>query len=136
MGDESLARKAVERYLDLINSRRCSDISSIFAQDAEFLAPTGDAIRGRDAIGRFYTAGLEKISPGRVWASSQVTEGNRSVIEISATLPDEPDRSPRTDVDHFTVNDAGEVVRMAVYLRPAEVANTPLRLGLDSERNY
>jgi hypothetical protein len=52
------------------------------------------------------------------------------VIEISATLPDEPEDKPRTVVDHFTVDEAGDVVRMAVYLRPAEVLATQRRLGL------
>jgi SnoaL-like domain len=126
----SLARQAVVRYLALINAKRYGEIASIFAEDAVFLAPTGDTIRGREAINEFYSAGLEKISPVSVWASSQVTEGNCCVIEISATLPDEPEDKPRTVVDHFTVDDAGEVVRMAVYLRPAEVINTRLRLGL------
>lgn len=133
MADESPARTAVGRYLDLINSKRYGDIASIFAPDAQFLAPTGDVIVGREAISAFYTAGLEKIAPTRVWASSQVTEGNCSVIEISAQLPDELEH--RTVVDHFTVNDQGEVIRMAVYLRPAEIASTRERLGLVPERN-
>jgi hypothetical protein len=132
MDDTQLATHAVEKYLELINARRYDEIGSIFSEDAEFLAPTGDVIRGRVAIGDFYRGGLERIRPSRVWASSKVAEGNRCVIEISATLDDEPDAAPRTVVDHFTVNDAGEVVRMAVYLRPAEVANTRLRLGLDA----
>jgi hypothetical protein len=131
--DKSAAKTAVARYLELINAKRYADIASIFAADAQFLAPTGEVVVGREAICDFYSAGLERIAPSRVWASSQVTEGNRSVIEISAQLPDELE--PRTVVDHFTVNDEGEVIRMAVYLRPAELANTRERLGLEQEGN-
>jgi hypothetical protein len=33
-------------------------------------------------------------------------------------------------VDHFTVDGAGLVTRMAVYLRPDEIVNTRRHLGL------
>jgi SnoaL-like domain len=108
LGDGSLAKKAVSRYLELINSRRYSEIGSLFSDDAQFLAPTGEEIRGRESIKRFYSSGLERIRPIQVWASSQVTEGDTSVIEISATLADEPEHQARTVLDHFTVDAQGE----------------------------
>jgi hypothetical protein len=125
--DEQLARAAVGKYLDLINSGRYAEIGSLFAADAVFQAPTGEVIRGRERITAFYSSALQKIRPTRVWASSQVTEGLASVIEISAVLPDGPD--PHTVVDHFTVDRTGEVARMAVYLTATELAETASRLG-------
>jgi hypothetical protein len=46
----SLVTKAVGTYVDLINARRYDDIGGLFAADAEFLAPTGETLRGREAI--------------------------------------------------------------------------------------
>ncbi|WP_165818263.1 nuclear transport factor 2 family protein [Frankia canadensis] len=125
----SAARAAVDRYLHLINERRYDEIASIFAPDGLFLAPIGEEFRGREAIHGFYSAGLRVIAPAKVWASSAVAEGNVCVIEISAQLPGEEAGRTHTVVDHFTVDDAGLVTRMAVYLRPEEIANTRAVLG-------
>lgn len=132
MPEPSLAERAVARYLELINARRYDEVGSIYAEDAVFLAPTGEEIRGRTAITEFYRGGLEKIRPSRVRASSSVAQGNQCVIEITATgISGSAVEEEHTVVDHFTVNDAGEVTRMAVYLRPAELAQTRVVLGLD-----
>jgi SnoaL-like domain len=127
----SLALDAVHKYVQLINARRYDDIGDLFAEDAEFLAPTGDTLRGRKTIQAFYAAGLRKISPDEVWVHSSVAEGDRCVIEIAARLADDPPDKTHIVVDHFTVDGAGLVARMAVYLRPDEVRNTRRRLDLD-----
>ncbi len=119
----------MERYIELINARRYDEIADIFAEDAEFLAPTGRTLRGRESIRAFYGAGLRKISPEKVWIHSSVTEDDRCVIEIAARLPGDPEDARHIVVDHFTVDEAGLVTRMAVYLRPEEVRNTAERLG-------
>ena len=125
----SLAAKAVGAYIDLINARRYDDIGDLFAAEAEFLAPTGDTLRGREAIRSFYSSALRRIAPEEVWVHSSVAEGNRCVIEIAARLPGEPPGSSHIVVDHFTVDAAGLVTRMAVYLRPAEQRDTNARVG-------
>jgi hypothetical protein len=122
---------AVRKYVDLINARRYDDIGDLFAEDAEFLAPTGDTLRGRQSIQAFYAAGLRKISPDEVWLHSSVAEGARCVIEIAARLANDPPGKTHIVVDHFTVDGAGLVTRMAVYLRPDEIVNTRRHLGLE-----
>jgi aryl-alcohol dehydrogenase-like predicted oxidoreductase len=123
----SLAARAVGAYVDLINARRYDEIGDLFAADGEFLAPTGETLRGREAIRAFYSSALRQIAPEEVWVHSAVAEGNRCVIEISARLPGEPAGSSHVVVDHFTVDAAGLVTRLAVYLRPAEQRETNAR---------
>jgi len=125
----SLAARAVGAYIDLINARRYDEIGDLFAADGEFLAPTGETLRGREPIRAFYSSALRQISPEEVWVHSAVSEGNCCVIEIAARLPGEPRGSSHVVVDHFTVDAAGLVTRMAVYLRPAELRETSRRVG-------
>ena len=124
---EALARAAVHKYLELMNAGLYGEVGSLFHDDAAFQAPTGEVLHGRVAIAAFYASALPRIRPVKVWASSQVTEGPSSVIEISAILPDGPD--VHTVLDHFTVDKQGLVTRLAVYVTAAELQNTLERIG-------
>jgi uncharacterized protein (TIGR00369 family) len=123
------AAVACRRYLDCINEGRYAAVADLFAADAEFLAPDGSTVRGRDAIRSFYTSALDVIRPRRVWARTLVADEHYAVMEIAAELSDEDAEREHVVVDHFTVDDGGMVTRMAVYLRPDEVDSTRARLA-------
>jgi hypothetical protein len=117
--DTPLARQAVEKFLQYVREGRFDEVADLFADDAIFMTPHG-TITGRDNIKKFHSA-VRSVRP-RPEPVSITTEGNRSVLEFQAHVFDQSDDiEPFTMVDHFTVNEDGKVIRMAVYQRPNEV---------------
>lgn len=119
-----------EKYVELINAGRYSDLHSLFAENAVFLTPIGRVLRGPTEIGEFYTDFLGKATP-EVIAISYIADGRECVMELAARTslnPDDPnkDKFQLGAIDHFTMNDQGRIVHMVVYLRPA---------SLDAPRN-
>jgi hypothetical protein len=117
----SAAALAAQRFVDLVVAGRYGETAELFAEDAEFLPPTGERLVGREAFREFITAASSKLVPERFWILSSVAEGNRCVIEVAARFPGEPQDAQHVGLDHFTVNDDGLFIRMCVYVRPAEM---------------
>lgn len=113
------------KYVELINAGRYSELQSLFAEDAVFLTPVGKVLHGRDEIGDFYTAFLDKAVP-EIVAISYIADGRECVMELAARTSLDPD-DPNADkyqlgaIDHFTMNDDGEIAHMVVYVRPASL---------------
>ena len=114
----SLAHQAATRYLELINAGEFARVGSLFAENAVVLGPTGDTVHGKSAVSALWGDEFSKTGPLSVSAASMVCEGNVCVAEISPQFAGEPEPRVGLVVDHFTVNDQGEITRLAIYVRP------------------
>ncbi len=115
---DSPAHAAALKYLKLINAQAFDQVSSLFAEDAVFLSPTGETVNGSAAIGEVYANQFSQGGPVSVTAASSVSDACSCALEISPQLPGEDEARSGTVIDHFTVNEAGEITRLAVYMRP------------------
>ena len=119
-------------YVDRINAGQYDQISSLFAPDAVFLTPTGQILTSREQIGQFYQKLLGRLQPAIV-PISFIGDGRDCVMElVAATQLDKHARYRLSAIDHFTVNDAGLIAHMVVYLRPQ--ANRDTQALKQSER--
>jgi hypothetical protein len=110
----ALARQVAETYMARINRGEFHRLGELWADDGLFLAPTGELITGAAAVSAFYQGFLPTVQ-AQLTPLSWTSEGDRCVMEFEARRPD---GSVRRVVDHFTVNAAGKVTRMAVYTGP------------------
>ena len=115
----SPARRAADHYVDMINANRFGAIEDLFASDATFLPPSGEVLKGRQEIGRFYREeAAQRIKGCR--AVSFVQEGDKCVVELEP-IRKVPLALPfvARAIDHFTVDAEGKICRLAIYLNPA-----------------
>lgn len=112
------ACKTAQVYVDRINAGQYDKISGLFAADAVFLTPTGPILTSREEIGQFYRKLLGTLRPAIV-PISFINEGRTCVMELAAaTQVDNPTQYKLSAIDHFTMNDTGQIAHMIVYLRP------------------
>ena len=107
----SPARRAAERYLDLVNSRDLDNLVALFASDARLYHPAGE-FAGHDGIRKFYAENVLLHSP-QVSAISWADDGAVCVFEMEARTPVGVGRA----IDHLTVEDDGLIGRLAIYYR-------------------
>ncbi|GGZ11266.1 nuclear transport factor 2 family protein [Novosphingobium colocasiae] len=117
-----------KEYLRLTEMQQYDRIGDLWADDAVFYAPNGQTIRGRHAIGDFYSAFLKKITPvNRIGSLTFDRRARRCALEIETRVvrgpsgewvPDAKGEFVGTVIDLFTVNRKGKITRMKVYLAP------------------
>ncbi|MGE0387425.1 MAG: nuclear transport factor 2 family protein [Gammaproteobacteria bacterium] len=115
------ACQPAQQYVDITAQRRYQDLGSLFAEDAVFVAPNGKVLRGADEIGAFYAAFLPTIDPDNV-PISFIADGSECVMELVSRIKHGDGKYRLAAIDHFTVNAAGKIVHMVVYLRPHSIA--------------
>lgn len=122
-----------QRYLDMTTGK-----GALFAEDAVFLTPEGQLVRGRKAITAWFDnpTGLKSTPSSRPSASSSgspspgagiplsfTASGHECYMEVASYLAFEKNPQYRLlVVDHFTMNDQGEIARAVFYFRPAALA--------------
>jgi hypothetical protein len=109
-----------ERYVELGAAKRVDEIGALFAKDAAFLDPFGTLVQGREAIGAWYRVhgGANTALPVAFTAV-----GHECFMEVASHVEGDPD--PRYNllvIDHFTMNDQGEIARAVYYFRPGPMA--------------
>ncbi len=115
-------------YIRLTDEGRYDEVGDLWAPDAIFYNPRGDILRGQPAIKAFYSAFLRTITPvNRIGALAFDRQANVCVMEIETRVvrgpdgkwtPDPSGNFVRTAIDRFTVNRAGKIQEMRVYLAP------------------
>ncbi|WP_458683839.1 YybH family protein [Prescottella equi] len=110
-------RAFAEKYVEITNAGHYDRLSSLFAEDAVFLAPHGRVLRGRGEIGAFYENFLPSIR-SRVRLASFVEQGDMCVYELEAQINDETEYL-LSAIDHATLDSDGLVTRFVVYTRDA-----------------
>jgi hypothetical protein len=114
----SPARDAAHRYVELVNAQEFSKIGSLFAADAVVLAPTGEEVRGSDAITALWAEQYSKSGPAGVSIASELFDESRCAVELSPRLPGEDEARVGYVIDHFTVDSSGAICRLAIFTRP------------------
>jgi SnoaL-like domain len=118
-----------ERYTELGNAKRISQIGALFAPDAVFLDPSGEPISGREAIGAWY---LKGAGHNAVIPVSFIAAGRECFMEAASHIDADPDpRFRLLVIDHFTMNAKNEIARAVYYFRPNTMALAQ-RLGREA----
>ena len=118
-----------QRYVALVRAGRYEDLAGLFAEDAVFHNPLGDVLRGRDAIGAFYTGFLTQLKPDVRGVRHVWDEAARvCVFELESRMSRSPDggwvNDPEADyslsaLDRMEINGEGLIQEMTVYMAPA-----------------
>jgi hypothetical protein len=114
----SAARDAAHRYVELVNAQEFSKIGSLFAADAVVLAPTGEEVRGLDEITALWAEQYSKSGPAGVSIASELYDDTHCAVELSPRLPGEAEPRVGYVIDHFSVDAAGAICRLAIFTRP------------------
>ena len=78
-----MARRAAERYVELVNLGDFEGVISLFDEEAEHCSPAG-VVRGRGAIGEFYI-GFARPLGATITPLLFVAEDPHSAMEFEAT---------------------------------------------------
>jgi len=112
--DQPLSPHAVaERYIACVRARDLDGWVALFDENAVYILPNGNAYEGVAAI-REVQQMVFAASPPSPTAKSMLAEGNRIAVEIEVRLPD---GGTRRTVNHYTLNDAGRITRLSVYMQ-------------------
>jgi hypothetical protein len=116
------------QYVAHIQAGRYEAVGELFADDAIFYNPQGRVLRGRDAIGVFYSAFLGGLRPIVRGVRHVSDEAQRvCVFELESRMSRAEDGSWKSDpdapfsmsaVDRITINAAGRIEHMIVYTAP------------------
>jgi ketosteroid isomerase-like protein len=120
----SPAAKVAERYVQLVQQGRYSELAELFHDDAVFLHPGFRQPRqGRAAIADFYENFIGPMKPD-VIAVSYAGEGPDCFVELAVrvTYRGGP-RYVLASVDHFRTDGDGKVVFMTVFTLPLPPAD-------------
>ncbi len=108
------AEAVARRYIALSNAVDYDAMADLFALDADWvpISPI-ESRKGRETIRRAY---LEHVKPTNrpIINDRYYSDGNTCVVEFEVDLGD---GNVAGVVDVFTVNDHGEIARLAVYRR-------------------
>ena len=107
-------RATADRYVAVATADGKEALAELFAPDATFHAPNGTVYQGRDEIAGFYRKYLADLVPA-FHIHRAVAEGSDCWIELADGPVDDPILRAG---NHFTVDDDGFIVRLAVFLRP------------------
>ena len=113
-------------YVDLIDTQRFSEIGDLFTEDAVFVAPNGRILRGQAEIGKFYGTFMSQLRPQSI-PLSFIADRQECVMELASRALN-AEHYILVAIDHFTVNDAGKIARMIVFIRP-QVVKTATAVG-------
>ncbi len=111
--------RVVRTYLGHVNAKRARDVSRLFAKDFVFISPTGQIIKNHSDVESYYSTMLAKRSTHLVPVSI-LSAGHVCVMEL-ATRTDPEDFYRLSAMDHFTINDIGEIERLVIYVQPGSI---------------
>jgi len=103
------------RYAAAINAADIDALMALFADDGVLLHPAG-VFADRAAMAGFYT---DAVFAGKAVIEVVATarDGNREWAQIEATSPLSEDGERMYAADVFELDDAGRIVRLAIYYR-------------------
>lgn len=114
--------ETADKYVRLVDSHQMDKIGELFAENGVFLPPMGPTLVGRAAIGAWFA----QITDVRHAIPLKFTDaGFECFMEIAGQLTNNVDgKYHLTAIDHFTMNESGEIARAVYYFRPDTVRAT------------
>jgi hypothetical protein len=119
-----LAGRTAQKYIEYLHDGRYAELASLFTDDAIFLDPLRRGVNGPSEVRAFYekTVGPMRIE---IIGVSYIGSGNECMVELAIKVKiEDQERYILSSIDHFTVNAAGKITRMIVYLRPPQAGMT------------
>ena len=113
-------RQVADRYVEIATADGKAALAELFARDGVFHAPDGSVYRGRQQIAAFYARHLATVVP--TFHIHRAVEAGRDCWAEMANPP--IDAPVLLSSNHFTIDDEGFIVRLAVFLRPREGRTT------------
>jgi len=108
-----------EKYVQLINEQRFGEVVNLYSDDAVVIPPLANMrAEGRQEIAEFYETVVAGYEPNIIPVAYGVYGNECFQVHATAHLIDGATRYVLSTVDHFTINDAGLIVRMIAYGRP------------------
>lgn len=108
----------VEKYVALISTGKYGEVADLWLPDGVLMEPgASGAVRGREAIKAYYTGRIGDMRPTIIPVAYV---GNRTDCMVELTIEQNFDGVKRfalASIDHFTVDEAGQVVRMVAFSR-------------------
>jgi uncharacterized protein (TIGR02246 family) len=105
--------EVVDSYFAAIRARDIDALMSLYADDATFILPDGREFVGTAAIRAMhlgvFTAGAPVPTPGL-----RILAGAAAAVEIETRIAD---GSLRRTTNHYSLNDAGKIERLNVYVK-------------------
>lgn len=76
------------RFGDAIDGRRPEDVAGMFTADCSFVPPTGEVVRGREAVETFYRARFAdaRRRTCHQWANLQVLPDGETLADVQAVM--------------------------------------------------
>lgn len=108
-------REFADRYVELTNKGRYSELGALFSDNALFIGPGGRNLRGRQEIAAFYESFLPTLRP-TLRLATFVEQENVCVYELEARINDDTDFK-LSAIDHATLDEDGLVNRFSVYTK-------------------
>jgi ketosteroid isomerase-like protein len=108
-------RRFAETYVELVNRGAYSHLGGLFAEDAIFLGPNQQEMRGRSEIATFYERFLAEITP-QIRIASYVEQGDDCVYELEAKVRGSEEYRLGA-IDHATLDSTGKVKRFTVWTK-------------------
>lgn len=107
-----------EKYVELISTGKYGEVSDLWLPDGVLMEPGANgAVRGREAIKAYYTGRIGNMRPTIIPVAYI---GNRTDCVVELTIEQDfggVKRFALASVDHFTVDEAGQIVRMVAFSR-------------------
>jgi hypothetical protein len=114
--DPNTACTVAERYVKLVDSGRTSELAALYAADGTVYPPTQNIAHGRAEIAAFY-AKVGALKPRIIGVAYIGTKRECIAYLAVGTKINGEQRFTMVTVDHFTLNDKGEVSRMIAFSR-------------------
>jgi hypothetical protein len=109
-----IAEAVARRYIALSNAVDYDAMADLFAVEADWIPISPiESRKGREAIRRGYLQQVKRTNRPII-NDRYYSDGNTCVVEFEVDLGD---GDVAAIVDVFTLNDAGEIARLAVYHR-------------------
>jgi hypothetical protein len=105
--------EVIESYFAAMRGCDPAAAKALYADDATFILPNGKEFHGSEAIGAMHAGVFSSGAPVPFPGLRIVTE-RAAAVEIEAKLPD---GSSRFTTNHYTLDEAGKIVRLNVYMK-------------------
>jgi hypothetical protein len=102
-----------ERYFACVRARDIDGWMALFADDARYVLPNGKHFEGAAEIRAIQTSVFASGAPFPT-PQRQLIDGKAMAVEVEARLPD---GSTRRTVNLYTLNDAGLIQQLSVFMQ-------------------
>ncbi|MGM8364352.1 nuclear transport factor 2 family protein [Virgibacillus sp. W0181] len=123
MPEESIMKKAMQRYIDGFNQKDAKALISLFANNAKIEDPVGGGkiVEGIEAITAFYELAVTLVDKLELAAPIRGSHSNAAAMAFTIFMKDEGQTIRINCIDVMTFNESGKIIDMKAYHGPSDV---------------